>query len=231
MIDSELNSELNKIIEDAYSLYMPQIREEITELSKFVLENTPLKDGNPITILEIGTKFGGTFFIWNNINPNGKNISIDVNDGGIHGGIGDEKMDERDEWFKARFSNCEFIRGNSHDLLTLVDATVSIYQPEIEIDAGGAFTTKTANDFGVDFLFIDGDHTFEGVKSDFEAYSPLVKPGGIIAFHDIVISDNHHNRDVYVGEFWNTLKASGQYQLKELVYGDGTWGGIGIVIS
>lgn len=38
----------------------------------------------------------------------------------------------------------------------------------------------------IDFLFIDGDHTYEGVKRDFLMYSPLVRKGGIIAFHDIV---------------------------------------------
>lgn len=37
----------------------------------------------------------------------------------------------------------------------------------------------------VDFLFIDGDHGYAGVKADFELYSPLVRPGGLIAFHDI----------------------------------------------
>ena len=36
------------------------------------------------------------------------------------------------------------------------------------------------------FLFIDGDHTYEGVKKDFEMYRPLVKKGGLITFHDIV---------------------------------------------
>jgi cephalosporin hydroxylase len=38
----------------------------------------------------------------------------------------------------------------------------------------------------LDFLFIDGDHSWNGVKSDFEMYAPLVRPGGIVAFHDIV---------------------------------------------
>jgi predicted O-methyltransferase YrrM len=38
----------------------------------------------------------------------------------------------------------------------------------------------------VDFLFIDADHSYEGVKKDFEMYSPLVRKGGIIAFHDII---------------------------------------------
>ena len=34
------------------------------------------------------------------------------------------------------------------------------------------------------FLFIDADHTYEGCKADFEAWSPLIKSGGEIAFHD-----------------------------------------------
>ncbi len=37
----------------------------------------------------------------------------------------------------------------------------------------------------IDLLFIDGDHTYEGVKADFETYFPLVENGGIVAFHDI----------------------------------------------
>jgi predicted O-methyltransferase YrrM len=38
----------------------------------------------------------------------------------------------------------------------------------------------------LDVLFIDGDHSFNGVKADFENYSPLVRAGGLIIFHDIV---------------------------------------------
>lgn len=37
-----------------------------------------------------------------------------------------------------------------------------------------------------DLLFIDGDHTYEGVKGDFEKYRCLVKDGGLIVFHDVV---------------------------------------------
>ena len=35
-----------------------------------------------------------------------------------------------------------------------------------------------------DFIFIDGDHTFEGVKLDFNKFFPNLKEDGIIAFHD-----------------------------------------------
>jgi predicted O-methyltransferase YrrM len=37
-----------------------------------------------------------------------------------------------------------------------------------------------------DLVFIDGDHTYESVSADWENYSPMVAPGGIVAFHDIL---------------------------------------------
>lgn len=35
-----------------------------------------------------------------------------------------------------------------------------------------------------DFVFIDGDHSFEGLKGDWECWSELVVEGGVIALHD-----------------------------------------------
>jgi len=35
-----------------------------------------------------------------------------------------------------------------------------------------------------DFVFIDGDHTWEGLQGDWEGWSRLMAPGGIIALHD-----------------------------------------------
>ena len=36
----------------------------------------------------------------------------------------------------------------------------------------------------VDFIFIDGDHSYEGLRGDWETWNPLVGPGSIIALHD-----------------------------------------------
>lgn len=36
----------------------------------------------------------------------------------------------------------------------------------------------------IDFIFVDGNHTYEGVKGDIQAWIPKVKNGGIAAFHD-----------------------------------------------
>ena len=45
-------------------------------------------------------------------------------------------------------------------------------------DAAAAWTTP------IDLLFIDGDHSWEAIDEDWRNWSPLVKPGGIVAVHD-----------------------------------------------
>lgn len=51
-----------------------------------------------------------------------------------------------------------------------------------------------------DLLLIDGDHSYEGVKKDFEMYVPLVKEGGLILMHDIT------NERCGVPKFWEEVK-------------------------
>ena len=36
----------------------------------------------------------------------------------------------------------------------------------------------------ITFLWIDGDHTYEGVRADFDSWNPFVAQEGIVAFHD-----------------------------------------------
>ena len=38
----------------------------------------------------------------------------------------------------------------------------------------------------VDLLFVDGDHSEEGVRADFKHWSPQLRPGGHLLFHDAV---------------------------------------------
>ena len=37
----------------------------------------------------------------------------------------------------------------------------------------------------LDLLFIDGDHSYEGVKRDWDAYKKFLAKGSVVAFHDI----------------------------------------------
>jgi predicted O-methyltransferase YrrM len=77
----------------------------------------------------------------------------------------------------------------------------------------------------IDMLLIDGDHTYEGVKADFEMYGPLVRDGGIIGLHDIC----HHPQFpfVEVDRFWLTLHGDKE----EIILPPRTWGGIGVIYA
>jgi predicted O-methyltransferase YrrM len=82
----------------------------------------------------------------------------------------------------------------------------------------------------LDFLLIDGDHSYAGVKRDFELYASLVRPGGLIALHDI-LPDSGDPAGPISGEvprFWAELR--GAHDTEELVHGAPGQGlGIGLV--
>jgi len=53
-------------------------------------------------------------------------------------------------------------------------------------------TVETAQKYRggpIRLLLIDADHSYEGVRGDFEAWLPLVAPGGLVMFHDYLIPD------------------------------------------
>jgi hypothetical protein len=52
-------------------------------------------------------------------------------------------------------------------------------------------------DIKIDFLFIDGDHTYEGVKLDFDLYSNLLSDKGVVVIHD---TDEEYEKTLIVSE-------------------------------
>lgn len=52
-------------------------------------------------------------------------------------------------------------------------------------------------DIKIDLLFIDGDHSYEGVKLDFELYSRIISPNGIIILHD---TDANYESSMIISE-------------------------------
>jgi hypothetical protein len=53
------------------------------------------------------------------------------------------------------------------------------------------------HDIKIDVLFIDGDHSYEGVKLDFELYSKLLNDKGVIFIHD---TDESYGRELIISE-------------------------------
>lgn len=73
----------------------------------------------------------------------------------------------------------------------------------------------------VDFLFIDGGHSYEEVSQDWTNYSGLVRSGGVVALHDVVI-------EAGVWKFWLWLEA--RHRTSLFYEGDGAPGtGTGMV--
>jgi predicted O-methyltransferase YrrM len=54
------------------------------------------------------------------------------------------------------------------------------------------YTTDVAQRYpgqGIRLLFIDADHSYDGVRGDFESWSRHVVPGGLIVFHDYLMPE------------------------------------------
>jgi peptidoglycan/xylan/chitin deacetylase (PgdA/CDA1 family) len=77
---------------------------------------------------------------------------------------------------------------------------------------------------GFDVVFIDGDHTLEGVRADWE-FAQKLQPR-IVAFHDIASTTFHRSLECNVAPLWAEIKAT--HDTDEKIVGGG-WGGIGVV--
>lgn len=165
-----------------------QFREELTLLASEV------ERLQPKVILEIGTANGGTLFMSSRLaDENALIISIDLPGGDFGGGYPDWKVPVYKS-FAKKTQQLDLIRADSHSLETF---------NRIEAILAGR---------KVDYLFIDGDHTYSGAKQDFEMYKQLVGNKGVVAFHDIVV---HKNSRCDVYKLWQEIKE--QYRHREFV--------------
>lgn len=79
-----------------------------------------------------------------------------------------------------------------------------------------------------DFAFIDGSHWWEYVSQDWANVRPLIRPGGVVAFHDITDHGCMPNERVDVPRLWAQIKAEG-HRTTEFVALPGCYCGIGVV--
>ncbi|GAB4401703.1 MAG: hypothetical protein OHK0053_24810 [Microscillaceae bacterium] len=184
--------------------WIKQVRSEITALCKIIAQQKPK------TVLEIGTANGGSLFLNTKLaHPEALIISLDLPGGRFGGGYPAFKEDFYRS-FATQGQKIALLRADSH-------------HPD---------SLKKVKDIlegrPVDFLFIDGDHTYEGVKADYTLYSPLVAQNGIIAFHDIAPHPPEWN--VQVDKFWDEVKLGQNYQ--EIIENPAQgWAGIGVLFK
>lgn len=134
-----------------------QVRDELKEFGQVLLNQPWCGQG---TGVEIGLGFyGSTHMFWKNFFA--KTVSI-------------EFEPARVRWFREHASQ-------PHGHFALAQGSHLIVNHSFTPEAVGKLYKFTDS---IDFLFIDGDHTYQAVMTDWLLYSPLVKSGGIIAFHD-----------------------------------------------
>jgi predicted O-methyltransferase YrrM len=139
-----------------------QVREELRELGTVIAQQPWVGTGIGV---EIGLGFyGSTHIFWRNFFS--QIITVELSHDRVrqfshetHKFYGNCVLDE-----KSRF-----VIGSSQD----AQSVGKIYNAVDKID----------------FLFIDGDHRYPAVLSDWLLYAPLVKSGGIVAFHDTFFDD------------------------------------------
>lgn len=99
-----------------------------------------------------------------------------------------------DPWAEPAHDSDYFLSGDTNATKTQADheraynvarGAVEFAGPRAVIHRGfSAEVAGSVKNQSLDLVFIDGDHSFNGVKSDIEAWAAKVKPGGYIGGHD-----------------------------------------------
>ncbi len=150
----------------------------------------------PAAVAEIGRARGGTLAILcRAAAPDALVISLDL-PGGLHSGP--IPLLNKGAW---RLPLLRAMKGPGQDLRLLDGDSRSPASVEL--------FRKALAGKKLDLLFIDGGHTFESVRSDYELYSGFVRPGGVIAFHDIQ-PGYEKELGVVVSRFWREYPLPGE---------------------
>ncbi len=102
-----------------------------------------------------------------------------------------------DSWFRTRYPEVEIV------LSLTADAHRELFLP---------------NRIAIDYLHIDADHHFEGVRLDFDLFAPLVEPDGVITLHD----SSNRREPCGVPRLVEELRRDGAYSVVEFPVRYGT---------
>jgi predicted O-methyltransferase YrrM len=126
--------------------------------------------------LEIGSLFGFSMIHPILSKTPGVNIGIDLFEDGGEIGINNYNPDILE-------------RGLSKEKTTRLVSQCNVHNHDFTFIQGNSLSNDTYSKVTsiceeFDIIFIDGDHSYEGTKNDFNKYSPLLKKGGYLMFDD-----------------------------------------------
>lgn len=177
---------------DAKAIEAWQIPEEFRALARLVERRRPR------TLVEIGTADGGTLFAHARLaHEQALIVSLDLPQGPFGGGYPAWRIPLY-ESFAGPEQTLVLLRADSHAASTAA---------QLETLLAGR---------RIDYAFIDGDHTYDGVRQDFELCLRFASPDAMIAFHDIASQPNPEwassadlpAADGAVHGFWQEIKRS-----------------------
>jgi predicted O-methyltransferase YrrM len=137
---------------------------------------------NPKVIVEIGRYAGGSLKLLSLLAKSEDCLIISID-------LTSELWDKNGWDISSNICPIHLLNGDTHSVYT---------KEKLKRMLGGKL---------IDVLFIDGDHSFEGTKMDHEMYGELVRPGGIIGFHDITMKRLASDKvdSLKCGEYWDTI--------------------------
>jgi predicted O-methyltransferase YrrM len=171
-------------INDSFFKYPPQDPDEFEALCQYV------RDLRPTTIMEIGSRHGRSLIrLAEAAMPALRRVIIVDLPGSLWGKANSEQ---------ALRDCAEHLRGRG----------VEVDLHFIDSHSREAHALSLRERGCVDFLFIDGDHTYKGVTNDYLWFAPCVRSGGAVAFHDVCAAPGMAYREhfVEVPQFWGEIK-------------------------
>ena len=188
-----MSTKAHAALEASFAWAPFQVKNELAAFAQWIEDHAITR------VIEVGMHHGGTTALFLALGCDVLGIDLP---NGPYGGLSLKDCVERNERLQAAYpGKFTGILGDSQRRNIVY--SVSQLKPE------------------VDLVFLDADHSFEGVSKDYEAYSPRVKQGGWVALHDITPAKDGYG----VPLFWQSLEGS----KTTIQHEDAEWGGIGIV--
>jgi len=71
------------------------------------------------------------------------------------------------------------------------------------------------------YIYIDGDHSYSGIKNDYQRFWPRLLPSGIMSFHDITLKGKADSGEYGVWKLWKQLETKHNHKISIILRQNG----------